>query len=238
MKKAGFGARFSLKSRREVNERALQLAEIDADRFEWAEAERHTKEQAELDKAWKLLLANDSTTVIRVLDAAFEDNQSPAAPINVEDSRASVVILFPTTDAIPEQKPALTPTGRPTLKKRTKTEINDLYAASLASAVLATAKEGFAVAPGLQQIAVLVIRKDERAEQAADYLSAIFAATFERNHFDSAEWSTVNPVHELYTAPGALLKRKGATGQIVGIDLGDEPELESLLSELRGALAK
>jgi hypothetical protein len=238
MKKEGFVARFKPKARREVKERAHQLARKEAAEFERAEAQRHAEEQADLDRAWDRLLGNDRETVMAVLEDAFEDNQSPAAPLDVDGGRASVVMLFPTTSAIPEQKPARTPTGRPTLRKRNKTEIHDLYAKSLASAVLATAKEAFAVAPSLTEATVLVVRKDDRAGNATDYLSAIYAATFTRTHLDALGWASVDPVHELYTAPGALLKRKGSTGQIVPIDLKNEPELESVLSELREALTK
>lgn len=91
---------------------------------------------------------NEPDVAIAALERAFADNEAPAAPIDCEGDRTTVVMEFQPREAIvPERKPARTPTGKPTLKKRTKTEINRLYLEALGSNVLATVKETFAVAP-------------------------------------------------------------------------------------------
>jgi hypothetical protein len=81
---------------------------------------------------------------------------------------------------VPEQKPAVTPGGKPTLRKRTKTDRNEVYTRALASTVLATAKEALAVAPGTDEARVLVIRNDVGAATPVDHLGAIYVGRFAR----------------------------------------------------------
>jgi hypothetical protein len=110
-------------------------------------AERHAAEQAQVDRDWQRLQANDPEVTLDALEQAFADNEAPAAAIDCEGDHTTVVMQFVGPEAIiPEKKPARTPTGKQTLKKRTKTEINALYLQALGSNVLATVKEAFAVA--------------------------------------------------------------------------------------------
>ena len=121
-------------------------------------------EQAKLDEEWERLGANDPELTLAVLEQAFADNEAPAAAIDCEGDRTTVVMQFAAPEAIvPERKPARTPTGKRTLKKRTKTEINALYLQALGSNVLATVKEAFAVAPGTNVVQILVIRRETGA---------------------------------------------------------------------------
>lgn len=175
--------------------------------------------------------------MLQALEAAFEDNESPAAAVNAEGARVSLVMLFDTTEVIPERKPGFTPTGRPTLQKRTKSEINDLYAQALASQVLATVKEAFAVVPGIEEASLLVVRKDPRVEKASDFVSAIYAGTFSRSRLQRLNWGSLDPIEELLLVPDALLRRKGAAGEIAPLDLSNEPELRQVVDEVRRGLA-
>jgi len=84
---------------------------------------------------------------------------------------------------------------------------------------------------------VLVVRKDARVERPSDFLSAIYAGTFSRERCDRLAWDNVNPLEELLLAPGALLHRKGATSEVVPLDLSADPELKQVIDELRHELA-
>jgi hypothetical protein len=174
--------------------------------------------------------------VLSALEEAFEDNEWPAAPIDCRNDKATVVVLFGSLDAMPEKKPAITAAGRPTLKRRNKTELNDLYARSMASTVLATAKEAFAVAPGLQELSVLVLRKDLRAEKAKQYVAAIYVGTFSRARLEQWNWPRIDPLEELLLTPDALFTSKGATAQVSPLDLTHEPQLEEVVTQLKNAL--
>lgn len=127
------------------------------------------EEQARLDSEWQRLTNNDPPTVLAALEAAFEDNQAPAAPINCEGAEVTLMMLYESPDLVPDRKLALTPSGKPTLHKRNKTERNELYAASLASNVLATAKEAFAVAPAISRVVTMVVRIRRAATTGASH---------------------------------------------------------------------
>lgn len=203
-----------------------------------ADAERqHQQAQAAADEIWRRLVANDPPTVLAALEQAFEDNASPAAAIDCEGSSVSVVMLFDGPDLVPDRKFAVTPGGRPTLHQRTKTERNQLYVQALASAAVATVKEAFAVAPAVQEVRLLVVRKEPQATTAADFLAAVYAGRFTRQRFAGLNWSTVDPLAVLLTAPEALFRRRGVAGEVVPIDLSGEPELADVLAQVRAGLA-
>jgi hypothetical protein len=55
----------------------------------------HADHQAQLDALWQRLLDNDPDVVLSSLAEAFEDNEAAAAPVGVEASEASLVVLVP-----------------------------------------------------------------------------------------------------------------------------------------------
>jgi len=227
---------FRVSERRAAKKRAQAIAEREIEEQEAERVASRKSLQDDLNENWEKLNSNDPEIVIDALETAFEDNHDPAAPINCEGNRASIVILFPPQDFVPDKKPALTPTGRPTLKRRTKTEASDLYARAVASTVLATVKEALAVAPALEQISTVVVRKDARAENPEDFMAAIYAGSFTRERVRGLDWERVDPLEEIYVAPDALLTRKGSTSTLAPIDLQSEPELRSVVDQLRRSL--
>lgn len=188
-------------------------------------------EQARLDEEWERLRRNEPEATIAALERAFADNEAPAAPIDCEGERTTVVMEFQSSEAIvPERKPARTPTGKPTLKKRTKTEVNRLYLEALGSNVLATVKEAFAVAPGTQVVQLLVIRREVNSE-----LTAIYIGRFDRTHYESAGGSR-DLVEVLTHAPEATLELKGRAAQVTPIDLSERDDLRAVLGQVASGL--
>lgn len=217
-------------SQRRVAKRAATVqAELAIEADEQRRVEAQAEEQARLDASWRQLVSNDPQTVLATLEDAFEDNQAPAAAINCEGDEVAVVMLYESPDLVPERKPALTPPGKPTLHKRNKTERNELYAASLASNVLATLKETFAVGPGIRKVAVMVIRKDESPQHSRPILSCLYCGQFERSRLEQIDWSRIDPLAELTSVPGALIERKGRTAEISPLNLSEVPDLAVLL---------
>lgn len=196
-------------------------------------AERERREtaraadQQELDQAWARLQANEPEVTLPALKKAFADNEAPAEAIRCEGDRTTVVMRFSLPeDLIPERKPARTPTGKRTLKKRTKTEINALYLEALGSNVLATVKEAFAVAPGTETIQLLVVRR-ETDKKNAGQLAPIYVGEFNRGGHEAASPSA--PGRALSLARGAMLNLKGKTEQVAPLDLKERPEMAALL---------
>jgi hypothetical protein len=225
--------------RRQIKELAVGAARAEAARQNQAHLAGHAQEQARLDGFWNALTGHLPEAVIAQLELAFEDNQSSAACMDVGEDPiryATVLVMFGPPQMIPDQKPAWTPGGQPTLRKRTKTDRNALYTAALGSTVLATVKESFAVAPSVEEIRVLVISKNPQALTPETYLSAIYAARFRREPLQRWNWPLVDPVEALLTAPDAMLKRKGATQETTPLDLSSDPDLATLMERLRADL--
>jgi hypothetical protein len=216
-----------------------QAKEGAAKEYRELEAESETGlrlEQLRLNEAWARLLANDEQTVLEVMEAAFEDNESPAAATAVEGDAVSIVMRFPSLEyVVPERKPALTPTGKPTLKMRPKGERNSLYLAGLMSHVLITAKEAFAVAPGISETSILVIQGQE--ETAFPRVVPVFAARLERELLRTVPWEDTDAADIMSAKASAVAANiKGRTSQLDPLDLSTEPALAIAADQLAAQL--
>jgi hypothetical protein len=193
------------------------------------------EEQERLDEYWKRLNANDPDITLAALEQAFADNEAPAAAIDCDGPRTTVVMQFIPPEAIvPERKPARTPTGKPTLKKRTKTEINALYLQALGSNVLATVKEVFAVAPGTEVVQMLVVRYATSKAHVGE-LAAIYVGEFNRVTFAGAS-GTRDPAVALSLATEAILNLKGKTEAVSPIVLEGRSDLANVLAVVERGL--
>ena len=99
---------FKRAERKEAKSRALQLASADLKQEEERLESDHRSLLEQIDRDWEQLLGNDPETVIATVDKAFEDNEAPAAPVNVEGSTLSLVVLVPDIEDVPERKPSVT----------------------------------------------------------------------------------------------------------------------------------
>jgi hypothetical protein len=177
--------------------------------------------------AWprSALLANEPETVLSVLEAAFEDNEAPAVAIDCRGSAISVVMRMPPRDAIvPEMQADVTPTGRPTVKKMSKTLRNELHSAAVMSHALVTAKESFAVAPSIDSIALIALMDNHATVQP------IYAASFRRDQLEAVDWGEDAPT--ISARLGGWVKTKGQARELACLPLGDEPELRRVVSEV------
>jgi hypothetical protein len=198
---------------------------------------KRAEEQQLLDAEWQKLTANDSASTIAALERAFADNGSPAAPADCAGDLTTVVMRFsPPATVVPERKPALTPGGKPTLKKRTKTEINALYLEAMGSNVLATVKEAFATAPGTRVVRMLVIRPESEAKHGGES-APIYLGEFNREDY-AAGLRSGDPGSALISAQEAMLNLKGQTGQVAPIDLSGRPDLRQALGQVAPSLLR
>jgi hypothetical protein len=172
--------------------------------------------QLEEDRRWDGLLTHDPGVVIDAVDQAFADNASESTCIDAgvqegtERFYVTVVVLFGTAEMIPDRKPALTPRGNPTLHKRSKTERNALHLRALASTVLATAKEAFAVALSADDVNVVVLQDSGDSRRPRP----IYLGQFARRHFDQLDWATVDPVSVLLETAESQIVFKGVAKAI------------------------
>lgn len=227
---------FKRADRREAKARARELAAADlAAQMAALEAER-ARAQTEIDEGWQRLMANDPETVIATVDAAFEDNEAPAAPVGVEGSTLGLVVLAPPIEDIPEQKPALTPSGKATVKKMTKQERSDMYLTLICGHYLATIKEALAVAPSITRVKAVVVRRGTPDVYGSPRMEALLAASYERSNLDRVQWADSLPsdiVQE--AAEERVWNLKGRPPTLQPLDLDDEPDLKAFVDALEPA---
>ncbi len=195
-------------------------------------AERHAADQAEVDLDWKKLQSNDPEVTLTALEQAFADNEAPAAAIDCEGDHTTVVMQFVKPESIiPEKKPSRTPTGKRTLKKRTKTEINALYLQALGSNVLATVKEAFAVAPGTHSVQTIVVREEEGGS-----LGVIYLGRFDRSGYAALD-SARDPARSLEMAEDVEINLRGRTEEVTRLGLSGRKDLSAVVTSIERGLA-
>jgi len=142
---------------------AKQRAQEDAPAYLAAETARlHAIREQMVTEAgtwWHALLANDEATVCEAVNTAFSDNPAAGCAVGVDGSVLSVVMRQQDLDTMPTQTAGLTPNGRPTLKNLTKRDRTLWWLTAMGSNVVATLKEGFATAPGIQAIDLAVMTR-------------------------------------------------------------------------------
>ncbi len=230
--------------RKEAQQRAEDAARSEV-HLQWQHTmQAHVEQQSLLDEGWNKLIAHDAQAVHEALEDAFEDNQSPAACLDVGKDTSSgtgerfatVLIVFGSVDLVPDRRPATTAGGQPTLRKRTKSERNEFYVRALGSTVLATVKEAFAVAPSLTETRIVVLRKDGHAATPAHYVEWIYAARFNRAWTAALPWQSLDTAEILLQAVDAKMLRRGAAGNVAGLPIDDEPGLAAIVEAVRAAI--
>jgi hypothetical protein len=166
------------------------------------------------------------------LAEAFEDNEAAgSAPVGVDGTEASVVVLVPTPAAVPERRPEMTAAGNLSLKKLTKRELSDFYKLMVCGYVLATVKEGFAVAPGLQHMRVVAIRNTGMDAYGKTRVEAVLAARFARSALQGVQWATADAATVLNDTNEELKAHfTGPSKELTSLDLDLEPDLAAVLA--------
>lgn len=224
---------WKLSDRKAAKRQASELAQEDAEKEERQRASDRDARQRELDEAWEQLVSNHPSTVIDVIDDAFEDNKAPAAPVNVEGSTLSLVMLAPGRDEIPDMKPAVTPGGKPTVKKMTKAEFADGYLTLITGHLLATIKEAIAVAPGVTDVKAVVVRRTEPDVYGNEQMEALLAGTYARSNLERVDWKDAEAPQIVEQAADSLMwDLRGRPPELKPLSLDKEPELKRFIDVL------
>ncbi|MEU0886169.1 DUF4236 domain-containing protein [Lentzea sp. NPDC005914] len=229
---AGIGL-FQRTARREAKARAEAAAAAEIQELSARRSAEQAQHQSDLDQWWEALQANDETVVLEVLSAAFEDNEAPAAPVGVDGSELTAVVLVPTVDIVPEKKPTTTAAGNLSLKKLTKTERNNLHLMLVASHMLLTVREVLAVAPGLTAVRVVALQQSRVDAYGTPQIDVLFGARFERDRLAAVRWDDAeanNIIHD--TATEVVVDLKRTTHELQPIDLSTEPAIQDLLGRV------
>jgi hypothetical protein len=114
--------------------------------------------QADADRWWDALRANDEAVVLEHLDRCYRSGALPATPTAAVGTTASVVVPADNPERlIGRREPAMDEQGEVSLPLMGKSRRHELYVRAVGSAVLAVAAETFAVAPGVERVAAAVV---------------------------------------------------------------------------------
>ncbi len=216
----------------QANERAE--AEI---AFEQARVDReHAEAQGVLDSDWKRLLENDPELVMHTLEAAFADNEAPAVPVDCQGDRVTILMLMDNESSTPERVPTVTPTGKPSWRKLSQTDRSELYRAWISSNILATVREAFAVAPGLQRATIVVLRRDPETPYGEHSLSAVYVGTLNRSKCERIVWTSLSALDAILDADDLQMRTAGRTKALSPLDLTATPELAEFVSQVAAEL--
>lgn len=228
---------FDRAGRKAAKARAQAAAEAEMAAIREQDARLHAEYQSQLDLHWSRLQANDPDAVMGALAEAFEDNEAAAAPVGVTSEHglagASMVVLVPGVDAVPERKPTTTPAGNLSLKKLTKRESADFYKLLVCGYVLATVKEAFAVAPGLTHVRVVALRDAGKDSYGASRVEAVLGARFSRRALQGVRWSDADASMVVNdTSEELTLKQFGPSKALAALDLNTEPDIAAVVSAI------
>lgn len=221
---------FSFKLRSAARHRGLTLA---------AEALEHQSQQAQaecalrqkhIDDDWQLLVSNDPGTVVRALTDAFGDNEAKSAAINVHDSTASVMMLVPDSSVLPERDWSITPSGNLSVRKMTAAARDSYYFDMVFSQLLATVNEGFAVAPGVDSIAMVLVRAKGAAKLNRSEFECIGFGTLYRAQL--IQNSENSPFSIVQNASDGWRENIDNRLKFRAMDLSHEPDIHDLVKNL------
>ncbi len=159
-----------LRGRRRADAKVdAEVARLRAER-EW----EHAAQQADADRWWAALLANDEDVVSGQLERAFDRHAMPATPVGVHGDTAYLVVPVDTPERlIGKREPTITDKGNLSLAVMSKTRRHELFVQAIGSAIVAVAAETFAVAPGIQQVTVAAIEPGHPAGPAVIALAEL-----------------------------------------------------------------
>jgi hypothetical protein len=221
---------YKLGERRAARHRADGEAEEEAGRRDDEAKAEVASEQAKIDVAWQRLGENDPDIVMPTLEHAFDESQWPAAPLGCHDGSASLLMRFPTINAVvPQTEATTTPTGRESLKTRTASERNVLYADAIYGWALATAKRVFATAPKLDEVKLLAIEGEEPGRPYTT-LVPLYAGHFTRAGFAGVNW-TDGAARIASRFPG-VVNITGRTHEVSPLDLRSNPQLRPVVEKV------
>ena len=224
--------RFSFYERRVARELARATAQHQAELERDRRAREHAAEQARLDEQWERLNANDPDAVLTAVGSGLAGTTARA--IAAEDDYVLVALVIEEPEAlVPERKEDYTPTGKLSVKKRSKTERNEFYADALASASVAAARRAFAAAPGIEHVDLVVVRKERSGLRGREFV-ALYAGGFTREL--TAQVRSADALAIVLRAEGAMFEVKGRTDEVAALDLSDAPEAQEVLEQVGRAL--
>jgi hypothetical protein len=225
---AGIGF-FRRAERKAAQASAEQAAEAELQHLRAEGRRMQAGYQAELDAWWAALLGNEPGTVLGALAEAFEDNEATAAPVGVDGDEASIVVLVPGEDIVPERMPGTTAAGNLSLRKLPKGERASYYTLAVLGHVMVTVKEAFAVAPGLQHVRLVALRGAGSDAYGRPRLECLLAGRWSRSALRGVAWASADAGRVAEDTASELVITLRGGRELQPIDLAAQPGIRALL---------
>ncbi len=194
-----------------------------------AEVESRVREMTEAAQA---LERNLPEAVLASLEVAFEDNETPAIPIYCKGIAATIALVVRDADRLlGNRRPGVTKAGNPSLAVWPKRDRNDFYLRVIMSDIVATAKEGFANATGIQIMNFVVIRQTETDEGSPERIDAVIHLQIVREAIESVDWSRTTPSDVLSPFP-VVIDRNKKTNALESLTPTDHSDIARALDVL------
>lgn len=224
-----FGRGGKIRSRRQARRLAIRATADVAGARRRRAATYQDADRLEADTAWDALVANEPAAVLGALEATFDLDDVPAAPVACAGETVTVIVSEPAADAIPDHKVSRSRRGRLTLTDRSEAEQAELALRLAASHVLAVVLRVAAAAPGIRDVRVLAVRPVPGRRE----VEAVYAGGFDVE--DAERWldPDVDAVAEVRSAREGLL---ASTEGLRPLDLTDEPDIDRVVKEVGAAL--
>jgi hypothetical protein len=194
--------------RRAARQAASAEALRQADAEDVRRAAEARNEQARLDGEWANLLAGHESAMGRALDAAMGGASVCLVASATGKNAVFLAVGVPDVDLVPETEPTETPTGLPSIERRSITTRNHLYAVALASLAVAYARRALAAVPSANQAGVLLVRSS-----TSDGWEGVASGVFGRDVVVAVESSEASPL-ELFSSLGGEIRTEGRTHEV------------------------
>ena len=209
--------------KRSARARAKAIAEAEALGFgnalDVAQSVLTQHRAAAVEKSWQDLVDHDPCTVIAELDAHFASAECGCTCVDAgweaDTSRGYVTVVgrYPSLEIVGERGPGASSSGRPMLRRRTRSERNAVYLSELASFTLATARRAISVAVAADDVHVIVVRPTEDGRG----LEPIYVGSLSREAV-TLRPSLADPVPLLLGSAIRQMKFEGPAHDLVAID--------------------
>jgi hypothetical protein len=194
--------------RKRARAEAGMRLEQTADQIDRSRRDAVLAQQAELDRSWESLWKHERLSVLRSLEDAFKRAPYDARVYGASDEAVLVFVSY-SDAAVPYCRPDLTPTGKLTTRKLTKTDRNSHYAHAVMLVTYSAARRALAAAPAANEATAVV---------------------FQYFPHGAAAWVCLG---RSGTQRGSgVPNTKGRAGEVVQADFADWPELGGIVSAL------
>jgi hypothetical protein len=145
---------------REKRREALEASEVI--HLQWIEEERVKRDaereeaQASIDRAFVAWESGDPLACVLVANAVLSVAGLPGFLVSGQPDEFTVVVLAPGIDIVHPFRPSVTPSGNPTVKKRSKTDRGDVHADLVGAATIGAVRALSNVVPRSSTLSVAV----------------------------------------------------------------------------------